>query len=267
MKLLLRISLSIGILGLIWSTAFSQAANEATIQPDTKAQISLRTRLSSNLSEVGDTITATFEEPLYVDGQLVIPRGTEVIGRVTQVSPAGRGMKGGQLTILFDKLAMPWGEEPVSLMITAIDDWGKNKKLKADDEGKVNGGHNGDKTINNVERGGRLGSMGAGALILLGGGRGGWTAGGVAIAGGMASGVLLSKGGDIAISPGTIFRVKFSKPLTLPIAQRPARRTSPSQEVDPQQPDNQQTPTDQQPPDNRQPPIEPEQSDGRPPNN
>jgi len=55
-------------------------------------------------------------------------------------------------------------------MLISIDDWDKDEKRKADDEGKVSGGHRGSKTADNVYKGGRIGGIGAGAVILSGGG-------------------------------------------------------------------------------------------------
>ena len=117
--------------------ARSQAAREATIEAETKAKIILQSRLSSKLSEVGDPVTAVLGEPLSVNGQVVLPRGTEFVGRVTQVTAAKRGQKGGSIAIAFEKLAMPWGDEAISVVVTAVDDWDKNEKLNADSEGKV----------------------------------------------------------------------------------------------------------------------------------
>src|SRR5260370_1405776 len=198
------------------SPAYPQAAQEATIQPETKARLVLQTNLSSKLNEVGDTFTATLSEPIFADGQMVLARGAEFHGRVTAVSPAARPQRGATMTIVFDSVSMPWGEEPVAIMLTAMDDWSKDEKLNADDEGKVNGGHSGDHTLRNVERGGRLGSMGAGAVILLGraagAGPGAYGAGGAAIAGGMLAGVLMTKGDEVRLGSGTTFRVKFVKP-------------------------------------------------------
>lgn len=195
-----------------------QAAREATIQPDTKAKIVLQSRLSSKLSEVGDPITAVLDEPIYVDGQLVVPRGTEFRGRVTQVTPARRGQKSGSIAIAFEHIGMSWGDEAVSVVVTAVDDWDKNEKLSADSEGKVKGGHRGDATAKNTERGGGIGGAGAGVVLLSGGGLG---AGAGALGGGLLAGLLLTKGGEVVVAPGAIFRVKFVKPLTLPVIQQP----------------------------------------------
>src|SRR2546423_594269 len=170
---------------------YPQAAREATIEPETRARIVLQTRLSSKLSEAGDPITAVLDEPIYVDNQLVLPRGTEFHGRVVAVTPARRGQKSASMSIVFERVAMPWGEEPVFVQLSAIDDWEKNEKLKADSEGKVSGGHRGDKTAENVQRGGTIGGAGAGVLILTSRGAGAsLPVGGAAIGAGLLAGLL-----------------------------------------------------------------------------
>ena len=205
--------------------AYPQAARTATIQPETKAQLELRDHLSSKLNEVGDTFTAVLKEPLFVNGMLVLPRGAAFYGRITEVKSASRPERSSQMTVVFDSVGVPWGEEPVAVILTAIDDWRNDQKLKATDEGTVKGGRSGDQTVRNVERGGRLGSLGAGSVILIGRGAGAGpgvlAAGGGAIAGGMLGGILMTKGTDVRLNPGTTFRIKFVKPLTLPIARRP----------------------------------------------
>jgi hypothetical protein len=202
--------------------ALPQAAREATIEPETKARIVLQSHINSKLNEPGDTVSAVLDEPVYVNANLVLPRGTEFLGRVTEVTPARRGQKNGKIAIIFERVRMPWGEEPVALAITAIDDWKNDEKMKADDEGKVNGSRCGERTAKNVERGATIGGAGALATILLGGGG---PAAGAAIGGGLLGGLLLTKGGDVRVDPGAIFRVKFVKPLTLPVI--PQGNTSP----------------------------------------
>lgn len=216
-KGLSALTLSITLI-LVSSIALAQAAREATIEPETKARIVLQTPLSSKLSEVGDTIVAVLYEPIYANGQLVLPRGTEFHGRVTSVTPAKRPQKDGKIGIIFDRVALSWGQEPVSVSFTSIDDWDKDEKLKSDDEGKVEGNKKGKDTAENVMTGGAIGSAGAGVLILSGGGLG---AGAASIGGGMLAGLLLTKGGEVSVKPGAMFRIRFDKPLTLPVVQQP----------------------------------------------
>lgn len=212
-KLFSSVMMFIVVLCLIHASN-AQSAREATVEPETKARIVLQTRLSSKLNEVGDPVTATLEEPIYVNSELVIPRGTEFHGKVTYVKAAKRGHKEGELGIIFERLAMPWGEEPVSIMLTTVDDWDSQDKLKANDEGQVKGGKRGEKTMDNVIRGSQVGAMGAGVILLSGGGG---AAGAGVLGAGALGGLLMTKGSEVNLQPGTIFRVKFVKPLTLPV--------------------------------------------------
>lgn len=211
-------SLSVVVLcaGLAMSSmaALPQAAREATIEPETKARIVLQSHINSKLNEPGDPVSAVLEEPLYINTDLVLPRGTEFLGRVTEVTRAGKIQKNGKIAIIFERVRMQWGEEPVALAITAIDDWKNDEKMKADEEGTVKGSRSGERTAKNVERGATIGGAGALGTILLGGGG---PAAGAALGGGLLGGLLLTKGGDVRVEPGAIFRVKFVKPLTLPV--------------------------------------------------
>jgi hypothetical protein len=229
--------LASAVLGLAPLPAIPQAAREATVDAETRARIVLQTRLSSKLNEVGDHVTAVLDEPIYVNGLLVVPRGTEFHGRVTAVKAAGRAMKSGHMALIFDRVAMPWGEEPASVVVTAIDDWVMDKKLKADEEGKVKGGKNGGKAADNVERGGQIGGLGAATVILTGAAVGAgpavYGAGAASIAGGMVAGLLLTKGGDIRVEPGAVFRIKFVKPMTLPVIQQPGLIPKPIKQDEP----------------------------------
>ncbi len=193
----------------------NKGADNVTIPEGKLAKLSLQTRLSSKLSEVGDEVTAVLYEPVRgEDGRVVIGRGTEFIGRVTQAQAAKRPQKEATMTIVFDTMRMPYGTEKVSVTIVAIDDYVNDEKLKSkNDEGKVGGGHSGGRTARNAGVGGTLG--GFGGIIAAGAGAGlPGLAGGVA--GGVLGGVLMTKGNDIKLEPGTILRIKFERPVTLP---------------------------------------------------
>lgn len=210
------LGLALGVAALMPMTnTAAQSAREVTIEAETKARLVLQSQLSSKLNEVGDPVRTTFEEPIYVNGELVIPQGTEVRGRVTHVKAAGRPHKSGEMGIVFERIIMPWGEEPISLMLTAADDWDDDKKLKADAEGQVKGGKQGGKTVDNVIRGTSVGAAGAGVIVLSGGGG---AAGAGALGAGALGGLMLTKGAEVRLAPGTLFRVKFAKPVTLPVA-------------------------------------------------
>jgi hypothetical protein len=189
--------------------------DNVTIPEGQLAKLSLQTRLSSKLSEVNDQVTAVLYEPVNgEDGRVILPRGVEFTGRVTQVQAAKRPQKEATLTVVFDTMRMSYGTEKVSVTIMAIDDYANDEKLKSkNDEGKVGGGHSGGRTARNAGIGGGIGGLGG--IIAAGAGAGlGGLAGGIGV--GAVGGVLVTKGNDIRLEPGTILRIKFERPITLP---------------------------------------------------
>ena len=202
-----------------------QPLREATIQPETKARLTLRSPISSKLSETDDIITATLAEPVYVEGQLVLPRGAEFYGRIVTVSPAKRGQRSSHMSLVFERIVTQAGEVPISAYVTAIDDWDKEETIKADAQGKLKGGHRGEKTIENMRKGSQLGLSGSIVGFALGGaagasGRQMLGLGGAGLAAGLIAGLLLTKGSEIRASPGAILRIRFLKAATVAVIQQ-----------------------------------------------
>ena len=200
---------------------------QATIEPERKTRLVLQSHLNSKLNEPGDPITAVLDEPLFVNGEMVLPKGAVFHGKVTEATPAGRRQKNGKIALVFEYIRMTSGEVPVAVEITAIDDWDNDEKLKADDEGQVEGNRSGRRTAENVARGGSIGMAGGLATVLLGGGR---AAGGGVIAGGLLGGLLLTKGGDVRVAPGAMLRIRFAKPVTLPVIPQAGAAPAPAPE-------------------------------------
>jgi hypothetical protein len=204
------------------SAATVNLDRQAIIESEAKARLTLQSEINSKLSEAGDIITATLTEPLYVDGQLVLRRGTEFRGRIVKVAPAKRGQRSSHLSIDFDHIVTPSGDVPISAQVTAIDDWDREESIKANGGGELKGGHRGGKTVDNVLRGAQIGLFGGVAGAALGGAAGasgrqvlGIGAGGAAA--GMIAGLLFTKGSEIRVRPGAILRIKFTRPVTMPM--------------------------------------------------
>ncbi|MCI0390037.1 MAG: hypothetical protein MOB07_14905 [Acidobacteria bacterium] len=193
----------------------NKSTANVTIAEGSLAKLSLQTRLSSKLNEVNDEVVAVLYEPVRgEEGRVVIARGTEFIGRVTQVQAAKRPQKQATMTVVFDTMRLPYGTEKVSVTVMAIDDYANDNKMKSKDgEGKVGGGRSGERTARNAGIGGGLGGLGGTIIAASGGGLGGLAGG---IGGGVLGGVLMTKGNDIRLEPGTILRIKFERQVTLP---------------------------------------------------
>jgi len=193
--------------------------SSVVVDEGAQARLSLQTQLSSKLSEVGDQVTAVLYEPvLDKDGRVALPRGTEFIGRVTQAQPARRPQKEATITIVFDKMRLAYGEEKISTVVTAIDDFANDEKMKSKNgEGKVGGGHSGGRTARNAGTGATLGGLGGLIIGAAGGGLGGAAASAGA---GALAGVLMTKGNDIKLAAGTILRIRFERPVNVPVVEK-----------------------------------------------
>jgi len=66
----------------------------ATKLPEgTPIPIRLQSALSSRSSRAGDTFSATLDEPVVIDGQTLVARGTPATGRVLEAKPSGRSLE------------------------------------------------------------------------------------------------------------------------------------------------------------------------------
>ncbi len=197
------------------------------------------TRLDSSRVRPSDRFHARIDEALTdEDGNMVLPANLLVVGHVQEVTPAQMGRRSGIIEISFDRLVMPDGRElPVKGILTSADAR-ERKKLKIDEEGVIEGG--GQLKRNTVFVGG---GAATGAVI-------GAIAGGAALgaAVGAAAGVvavLLAKGKEAIVEPGTLIGLELTESLDL--TQRgtlpPPRTTTPPMPSNP-------TPTGNQSPTN-----------------
>ena len=120
--------------------------------------------LSSRTSRVGDRFTASVTSPVSVDGNTVIPAGSIIEGRVTEVTPAKRMSKSGTIGLDFDEIVLPNGFRARLVGNLTSDD--PETKDRIDDEGQVSG--EGNKKAVFIGGGGAIGAVLGG---IAGGGK------------------------------------------------------------------------------------------------
>jgi peptidoglycan hydrolase-like protein with peptidoglycan-binding domain len=165
--------------------------------------------LSSKQSRVGDKFTATVVVPVHVNGQMAIPAGSMIEGRITQVMPAKRMSRAGTIAVGFDQLVLPDGRAlPIDGSLTSDDPY---TRRHIDDESRISG----EKGQNPVVFIGGGGAMGA----ILGGITGGMK--GAAVGGAIGAGVgvariLWAKGEEAQVPAGTPFGVQLRQAMNVP---------------------------------------------------
>jgi hypothetical protein len=168
------------------------------LEAGTKIRVQMDNEINSEVSSVNDTFTTTIAEPVKVRETIVLPVGTVIEGRVTNVERASGGGKGGSLSVKFETIRFENGERrEIEGVLT--------NELKAASSQKTN--------ILAVIGGAGLGALlGAvskaenGALIGAGIGAGAGTA--VALA---------RKGKNVRIKTDEKFEIELRKQVTLPV--------------------------------------------------
>jgi len=202
---------------------FCQDSDKLTVPSGTRFKTRLETPLSSKLSEVGDTIIVTLLEPMAIDAQHVLPRGTEMTGKVTFVKRAGKVKGRAEVYALINELTTNYGSEPIHVSIDAADDVANDAKIRPDEEGKLKSNKDLGDDIEDATRGAALGSLASTPVAIATGSVGAAIAGPAA---GAIAGLLLSRGKEVRLPVGTVFRMKFDKDLTLPVSTAQVRPAS-----------------------------------------
>lgn len=179
-----------------------------TLPADTVISVQMNQTLSSRIARVGDKFTATVTVPVYVNGKTVIPAGSVVEGRVTQVTPAKRMNRSGTIAIDFDALAFPNGAD-VGLVGSLTSDDPETRR-RIDDESRVSG-EGGKNPAVFIGGGGAIGAVLGG---IAGGGKGAAVGGAVGAGIGVA-GILLSKGEEAQVPSGTPFGILLKQSLII----------------------------------------------------
>lgn len=75
----------------------------------TQVFLTASTRITSDESRAGDPVEAVTAEPVVVDGEVVIPEGSTVRGRVESVDPGEYPLRRPSIEIVYDRIETPDG--------------------------------------------------------------------------------------------------------------------------------------------------------------
>lgn len=192
------------VFSLIFAISISIAAQTANGQsiyelpPGTIFRVQMDNGISSKVSSVNDTFTATIIEPVTTREIIVIPTGATVEGRILKVKKAAIGNKSGSLVVSFETLKFANGDQrEISGVLLQEIEANSNQTVPAM------------AIIGGTAIGGILGSVSdvkGGALIGAGIGAGA----GMGIA-------FLRKGKEAEIGTSEKFEIKLLKSVTLPV--------------------------------------------------
>jgi len=167
---------------------------DITIPPGTILSVRTIEPLDSERAQVGDTFNATLDNPIEVDGKVVIPEHADVQGRVADVKSATHYA----------------GASLLALQLTKVSFNGKSYRIITDQWSKQ-GAARGKNTAEKVGGGAAVGAI-IGAIA--GGGKG------AAIGAGAGAGVgaganTITKGQKVQLGPETVLQFTLRSPVTV----------------------------------------------------
>jgi hypothetical protein len=153
--------------------------------------------IDSNRNQVGDKFQASLEQPLVIDDTVVVPKGADVYGRLTQATEAGRIQ----------------GRSQLKLELTGIVVNGQTIPLFTG-EYSLSGSSRGATTAKRVGTGAAVGAV-IGAIA--GGGRGAAIGAGVGAGAGTAVQVM-TKGEQVHVPSETLLEFVLQQEVRVPMA-------------------------------------------------
>ncbi len=189
----------------------SATPGKIIVPSGTQIPLVLKQAISTKNAKVGDAVYAETNFPITMNDRVVIPAGTYVQGRITEVKRAGRVKGKAEILMHFTTLVFPTGY--TTLLPGAVENLpGAEKTHMKGEEGKVQQDSTKGKDATTVAQ-----TAASGALI---GGLAGQDAKGVGIGGlaGAAAGLgyaLLSRGPDVMLPAGTSIQMVLQRSLEL----------------------------------------------------
>jgi hypothetical protein len=194
------------MIGLVILTALLQQPAEPVVVPaGTVIPVALTNRITTKHAKDGDGVYGRTVFPITINNKIVIPEGSHVRGKITEIGKPGRVKGKGELTLAFQTLVLPNGTTlPIYTSLGGVGGTGE-RKGEATVQGDSSKGHDA-KTIGTTTAEGALigviADRGTGAAV--GGGIG-------AVAG--AAAVLFTRGKDLVLEPGTTIELVLDRPI------------------------------------------------------
>jgi hypothetical protein len=181
---------------------------ELSVPAGTVISIVLSSYLNSRSSQVGDNFYADVVYPVFIQQRQVIPRGSVVRGSVTQVVRPGKIKGKGRIAVRIDNVLLPNGVNR-DLVAAFRGIHGPGTETIDRKSETVTGGSSTGTDVGQI-----IGITSEGAFIGAMAGHG--TAAGIGAGAGAALGLvtmLLTRGEDLVLQPGTQFDLELKQPI------------------------------------------------------
>ncbi len=189
----------------------SETPAEYVVESGSRVLLRLTNAVNTRHTAAGDRIYLETVVPFFVDGRLIIPRGSIVIGTVTESQKAGRVKGKSSLSLRFESLTLPNGvARDFRSLPDQVDGHGGIEKSEGKVQGEGNKGGDTRTVATTTAAGAGIGGAIGAASGHVGSGLGIGAAAGAAA--GLA-GVLGSRGPEVVLPPGTTMELVLDRDL------------------------------------------------------
>jgi hypothetical protein len=191
-------------------SASTNETNQLTIPSGTKVPLALKQSVSTKNAREGDAVYAVTTFPVVINDRIVIPAGTYVQGRISNVKRGGRIKGRAEVLMHFSTLIYPSGYTVV--LPGAVENVpGAEKTSMKDEEGTIRQDSQTGEKAKTVAT-----AAGTGAIVggLSNGAKGGLI--GAGVGGGIGTAIgLLSRGNDVRMEAGTTLEMVIQREVPL----------------------------------------------------
>lgn len=168
--------------------------------------------VSTRTAQAGDTVYMQTATPIQAEGRIVVPVGSYVSGVVSDARRSGRVSGRAELGIHIDSLTFPSGQiVKISPHLSSVDSDETDQKVPTN-ENQIKQGAS---KMQDAARIAILGGTGAGIGGIA---DRSWTGAGIGAGAGSAVGlatVLMTRGKEVELKPGSTFDVVFDRPVSI----------------------------------------------------
>ena len=142
------------------NTSASKNGKNIDIASGTQITGQLQNSLDVQKAKVGDEVVLKTTSAVKQNGQVVIQKGSRLIGHVTEVQQRAKGQAASKVGVLFDTLAQGGNQIPISAVITSVTQARANSSVGDDISSDVSGSSSTTASTRSSGGGGLLGGVG-----------------------------------------------------------------------------------------------------------
>jgi len=174
--------------------------------------VNLTSRISTKHAKEGDGIYAQTAFPIVVNNTILIPAGSFVRGKISQVKQPGRVKGRAELTFSFQSMTLPTGD--TFDIYASLGGTGGSFERKGEATIVRDKGNDGEEVLTDSAKGGGTGAVVGGVYGRgVGGAPKGAAVGAAAGAAGSGLAALIKRGDALILEPGTMIEIVLDQPI------------------------------------------------------